>query len=77
LLILNRQPGDRIHVGDNVVITLVEVRSNGVARIGVDAPKSVAVHRHEVYEAIQRELLKRRPGLNLDAEAARDNFDGA
>jgi len=41
-------------IGDEVEITIVDVRGNKV-RLGITAPKSVAVHRREVYEAIQRE----------------------
>ena len=54
MLVLSRQKDESIMIGDEVEITIVDVRGNKV-RLGITAPKSVAVHRREVYEAIQRE----------------------
>jgi carbon storage regulator len=52
MLILTRRVGETIMVGDNV--TVLGVKGNQV-RIGVNAPKEVAVHREEIYERVQRE----------------------
>jgi len=54
MLVLSRQRDESIIIGDNIVITVVDIRGDKV-RLGIDAPKEVPVHRQEVYEAIQRE----------------------
>ena len=54
MLILTRRVGETIMVGDNVTVTVLGVKGNQV-RIGVNAPKEVAVHREEIYERIKRE----------------------
>ncbi|MBU0458877.1 carbon storage regulator CsrA [Patescibacteria group bacterium] len=54
MLVLSRQRDESIRIGDNIVITVVDVRGDKV-RLGIDAPKEVPVHRTEVFEAIQRE----------------------
>ena len=53
MLILTRRVGESIVVGDDIVLTVFEVRGDAV-RIGIDAPRSVQVNRKEVYEEIQR-----------------------
>jgi carbon storage regulator len=53
VLVLSRHKDERIVIGDDVVITVVEIRGDKV-RLGIEAPKETAVHRQEVYEAIQR-----------------------
>ena len=54
MLVLSRQKDESIMVGDNVEITIVDVRGDKV-RLGITAPKEIPVHRREVYEAIKRE----------------------
>jgi carbon storage regulator len=54
MLVLSRQKDESIMIGDNVEITIVDVRGDKV-RLGIAAPKDIPVHRKEVYEAIQRE----------------------
>jgi carbon storage regulator len=54
MLVLSRQRDESIIIGDNIVITVVDVRGDKV-RLGIDAPREVSVHRREIYEAIQRE----------------------
>ena len=54
MLVLSRQKDESIMIGDNVEITIVDVRGDKV-RLGINAPKSITVHRREVYDAIQRE----------------------
>ncbi len=54
MLVLSRQRDQSIIIGDNVVITVVDVRGDKV-KLGIQAPKEISVHRQEVYEAIQRE----------------------
>jgi len=54
MLILTRRIGESLMIGDNVNVTVLGIRGNQV-RIGVNAPKDVAVHREEIYEKIQLE----------------------
>ena len=54
MLVLSRQRDESIVIGDNVVITIVDIRGDKV-RLGIEAPGEIPVHRQEVYEAIQRE----------------------
>jgi carbon storage regulator len=54
MLVLSRQKDESIMIGDNVEVTIVDVRGDKV-RLGITAPKDISVHRKEVYEAIQRE----------------------
>ena len=54
MLILTRSPGETIKIGNDVNVTVLGVKGNQI-RIGVDAPKEVAVHREEIYQKIQVE----------------------
>lgn len=54
MLVLSRHRDESIMIGDDVVITVVDIRGDKV-RLGIDAPQHVPVHRQEVYEAIKRE----------------------
>lgn len=51
MLVLSRRVGDSVVIGDNVVVTVLEVRG-GMTRVGIDAPREVAVHRKELLEAL-------------------------
>jgi carbon storage regulator len=55
MLVLSRQSDEAIIIGDNIRVTIVEVRGDKV-RIGIDAPRDVTVHRQEIYDAIRREI---------------------
>lgn len=68
MLVLSRRVGERLVIGGDIVVTVIEVRSDGV-RLGIDAPRSVRVHRAEVLEAIQSE--------NEQAVAADDGTEAA
>ena len=57
MLVLSRQRDESIIIGDNIVITIVDIRGDKV-RLGINAPTEIPVHRQEVYEAIQRENLR-------------------
>jgi carbon storage regulator len=62
MLILTRRVGETVMIGNEVTVTVLGVKGNQV-RIGVNAPKDVAVHREEIYERIKREEdLDSRPG---------------
>lgn len=54
MLILTRRVGETVMIGDDVTVTILGVKGNQV-RVGINAPKSVAVHREEIYERIKRE----------------------
>jgi carbon storage regulator len=54
MLILTRRVGETLMVGDEVTVTVLGVKGNQV-RLGVNAPKEVAVHREEIYQRIKRE----------------------
>jgi carbon storage regulator len=66
MLVLSRQRDESIMIGDDVEITIVDVRGDKV-RLGITAPKSVAVHRREIYDAIQREKAEK---AQADGQAA-------
>ncbi|MBL4884476.1 MAG: carbon storage regulator CsrA [Planctomycetaceae bacterium] len=54
MLVLSRQRDESIIIGDNIKITIVDIRGDKI-RIGIEAPAEIAVHRQEVFEAIQRD----------------------
>ena len=54
MLVLSRQRDETIMIGDDIEITVVDIRGDKV-RLGITAPKHITVHRKEVYEAIKRE----------------------
>ena len=54
MLVLSRRRNEQIVIGENIVVTLVEVRRAHV-RLGIEAPRDVPVHRKEVYEALRME----------------------
>ncbi|HPM23877.1 MAG TPA: carbon storage regulator CsrA [Phycisphaerae bacterium] len=68
MLVLSRQRDESIIIGDNVQITIVDIRGDKV-RLGIEAPADITVHRKEVFDAIQREN-RRAAGVTTDDLAA-------
>jgi len=62
MLVLSRHAGEKIRIGDDVLITVIEMRGGGKVRIGIEAPKEVTVHREEIYQTIKRQQEKRDEG---------------
>jgi carbon storage regulator len=58
VLVLSRQKDESIIIGDDVEVTIVDVRGDKV-RLGINAPRSISVHRKEIYDAIQREKAEK------------------
>lgn len=57
MLVLSRYRDERIKIGDDITLTVVDIRGDKV-RIGIEAPKDVPVHRQEVYDEIQAEIRR-------------------
>ena len=70
MLVLSSKKNEKIIIGGNIEIKVVEILG-GKVRLGVDAPKEISVHRHEVYEAIQKEM-KENYGSNLEGKVGED-----
>jgi carbon storage regulator len=69
MLVLSRQRDETIIIGDNIEITVVDIRGEKV-RLGINAPPHIPVHRKEVYEAIKREKAgEARPGEDSHVES--------
>ena len=65
MLVLSRRRDESIVIGDNIVITVVDIRGDKV-RLGIEAPVQIPVHRKEVHEAIQRENVSKSLKGGLD-----------
>ena len=68
MLILTRRVGETVTIGDNVRVTVLGVKGNQV-RLGIDAPKDIAVHREEIFERIKREQEGGEPSGEPEAPA--------
>jgi carbon storage regulator len=73
MLVLSREKDESIMIGDDVEITIVDVRGNKV-RLGINAPREVSVHRKEIYLAIQKE--KQQNGTEAPGAHKGGNGDG-
>jgi carbon storage regulator len=67
MLVLTRRAGESVMIGDDVVVTVLEARGD-VVRIGIKAPRSVQVHREEVYQELQ---VANREAASPDEDAVR------
>lgn len=70
MLILSRRVGETVMIGDSITFTVLGVKGNQV-RVGVNAPKEIAVHREEIYDRIKREAEEvKRPSLPVIRQSA-------
>jgi carbon storage regulator len=68
MLILTRRVGETVMIGNDVTVTVLGVKGNQV-RVGINAPKNVAVHREEIYERIKREQQGEPNGESSESSA--------
>ncbi|HAA89121.1 MAG: Carbon storage regulator-like protein [Thermoanaerobacterales bacterium 50_218] len=68
MLVLTRKPGQSIIIGEDIVVTILEIRGDQV-RLGIQAPRELPVHREEVYASIKAENVA---ALRADARALKD-----
>ena len=73
MLVLSRKRNEQIVIGENIIVTVVDVRGDKV-RLGIEAPAQVPVHRQEVYDAIRRNATN---GDGPPAAAAEKKADEA
>jgi carbon storage regulator len=71
VLVLSRRTGESIIIGDDIVVTVLEVRGD-VVRVGIDAPRSIRVHREEVYRELE---AANRAAAEASAKAETDLLD--
>ena len=71
MLVLTRRPGESIVVGEDIVVTVIEIKG-GQVRIGIDAPRSIEVYREEIYEQVRQENLSAIANVEKIREAVQD-----
>lgn len=64
MLVLSRKKDESFIIGDNIIITVVDIRGDK-CRLGINVPKNIPVHRREVWEAIERENARARGGSEI------------
>lgn len=64
MLVLTRKPGEKIVIGDNIILTIVEIKGDNI-RIAIDAPKEIKIYRGELYDTIVAENTQAAIPVNL------------
>lgn len=78
MLVLNRKKGESIFVGDNIQIMVVDVQGDNI-KIGIEAPREVAIYREEIYKEIvssNLEAARGKPGKDQDYNLLQELFKG-
>lgn len=57
MLIITRKTGERITIGEDIIVTIIEVKGS-LVKLGIEAPRSVSVHRQEIYDKIREQNIK-------------------
>ena len=68
MLVLTRKAGERIRIGEDILVTVLEM-TKGSVRLGIEAPRQVSIYRHEVYERILEQNLRASRGHIEDVES--------
>ncbi len=76
MLVLTRSLNESIIIGDDIVVTVVEIRSDKV-RLGIEAQKSIPIYRKELYEAIQKENIEAARVAAADLQKLEDELKGS
>ncbi|MBW1698324.1 MAG: carbon storage regulator CsrA [Deltaproteobacteria bacterium] len=71
MLVLTRKVGERINIGDDIIISVIET-DRGSVRLGIEAPRHIPILRQEIYERIQEQNLQSSQGVFEDIEKAAD-----
>lgn len=75
MLVLTRKAGESINIGDNVKISIMEIKGRSV-RVGIEAPRSMAIHREEIYTKIHEENKLASSLQNVNMESLGNLFKG-
>jgi len=73
MLVLTRKKGQALMIGHDIELSIIDIQGDQV-RIGINAPKNVAIHRKEIYEEIRKENLSAIAGKNTDIQALNEKF---